>query len=117
VKQQGRFLNRVQVENFASPKLEVNEFIPNKFATSKLSAGTRFKNHHQVFNFTTSKFGKVKVRNRPKLTNSSSKKTGHSTLFDFGESCSIGWTAAASICPQTFRLLLSPNAGNAFFNF
>jgi hypothetical protein len=29
----GRFLNRVQVENFASSKLEVNKFIPIKFAT------------------------------------------------------------------------------------
>jgi hypothetical protein len=36
-KGQGRFLNRVQVENFASSKLEVNKFIPIKFATRKFS--------------------------------------------------------------------------------
>jgi hypothetical protein len=33
----GRFLNRVPVENFASSKLEVNKFIPIKFATCKFS--------------------------------------------------------------------------------
>jgi hypothetical protein len=33
----GRFLNRVQAENFASSNLEVNKFIPIKFATCKFS--------------------------------------------------------------------------------
>jgi hypothetical protein len=33
----GRFLNRVQVENFVSSKLDVNKFIPSKFATWKFS--------------------------------------------------------------------------------
>jgi hypothetical protein len=39
-----RFLNRVQVENFSSSKLEVNKFIPIKFATYKFSTWTWFKN-------------------------------------------------------------------------
>jgi hypothetical protein len=33
----GRFLNRVQVENFSSSKLEANKFIFIKFATCKFS--------------------------------------------------------------------------------
>jgi hypothetical protein len=44
----GRFLNRVQVENFSSSKLEVNKFIPIKFATCKLSTWTRCKNRPQI---------------------------------------------------------------------
>jgi hypothetical protein len=40
----GRFLNQVQVENFASSKLEVNKFILIKFETCKFSAWTQFKN-------------------------------------------------------------------------
>jgi hypothetical protein len=34
----GRFLNRVQVEKFASSKLEVIKFIPIKFASLQLSS-------------------------------------------------------------------------------
>jgi hypothetical protein len=40
----GRFLNRVQVENSSSSKLEANKCIPIKFATCKFSTWTRFKN-------------------------------------------------------------------------
>jgi hypothetical protein len=40
----GWLLNWVQVENFASSKLEVNKFIPVNFATCKFSTWTRFKN-------------------------------------------------------------------------
>jgi hypothetical protein len=44
----GRSLNRVQVENFSSSKLEVNKIILIKFATCKFSTWTRFKNRWKL---------------------------------------------------------------------